>query len=580
MTYDEQFSIVIEDDIPTDLDPELQRQLIRQKYEPETSSGTVDVIGILRIDSPTPRGIDYLVRVGSTFSGRAALTDLFRMERYRKAEGLESITAARPLFPLLRDSVTDVQCDAESLGVIARPNKNSVVVGAVDLGLDLEHRNFRNPGSNTTRVESLWDQRTDPPVNPPRYGYGRELGAPQIDAALLNGTVRELYPPSFFNSVAIDHATPVLDIAAGNGEQTSEKGVAPNATLIFVEIDPRKGSKGLYDGVDYIFSKSGTRPTVINISLGTNSGPHDGTTSLDLAFTEHLKIPNRAIVISSGNSGNDSTHASGYVAPGSRRVLEWRIREVPVEPSQMSIWFEGRSSLSISLIPPDSGVELPHVALGETATVWRGKALAGVIINRSKDPNNHDNDLEITLRPVASSGVWGVVLSSNDAMPVHFDAWIEISRQQSFFDHDSDPRKTLNGIACGPATIAVGAYDIRMPHQRALCEFSASGPTRTGSPIHLLAAPGLGVTAARKGLSNDIDSPGTSFSAPHVTGAIALMLAAVSRDVTADEIAKALCDHCAPTDDTDPQRLGAGALDGAAAVKAILSRDKGPSREP
>ena len=37
----------------------------------------------------------------------------------------------------------------------------------------------------------------------------------------------------------------------------------------------------LLEALRYIFDKAGTRPCVINISLGTNGGPHDGTTLVE-----------------------------------------------------------------------------------------------------------------------------------------------------------------------------------------------------------------------------------------------------------------------------------------------------------
>ena len=86
-----------------------------------------------------------------------------------------------------------------------------------------------------------------------------------------------------------------MDIAAGNGRGSGFPGVAPGADLIFVELSSRiddpatesfGNSKRLLEAVDYIFRKATAlgRPAVVNLSLGTFGGPHDGTTPVEEFF--------------------------------------------------------------------------------------------------------------------------------------------------------------------------------------------------------------------------------------------------------------------------------------------------------
>ena len=86
--------------------------------------------------------------------------------------------------------------------------------------------------------------------------------------------------------------TYVMDICAGNGGGSDAPGFAPEADMVFVDVShsdiPFVGpqvvgssfgdSTQLLEAVRYIFDKAGDRPCVVNISLGTNGGPHDGTT--------------------------------------------------------------------------------------------------------------------------------------------------------------------------------------------------------------------------------------------------------------------------------------------------------------
>jgi len=78
----------------------------------------------------------------------------------------------------------------------------------------------------------------------------------------------------------------VMDIAAGNGQATGRSGVAPAADLIFVHIYGGDVAREesfpltLLEAVDYIFTKAAElgKSAVVNLSLGTHGGPHDGST--------------------------------------------------------------------------------------------------------------------------------------------------------------------------------------------------------------------------------------------------------------------------------------------------------------
>src|SRR4029079_18346313 len=237
-------------------------------------------------------------------------------------------------------------------------NGSDVIIGIVDRGCDFAHRNFRDD-SGYTRLLYLWDQRRtaeDVRHLPRGFNYGRTFDAARIDGALLQ---TEMDPYSFLDYplAAASHGTHVMDIAAGNGKGTGRPGVAPKADLIFVDLangdaDPfspggplvslqtqaaqRFGteehlgnSRYLLGAVAYIFDKAERlgRPCVVNLSLSTYGGPHDGSTLVEMGFEELLKKPGRAIVISAGNAGEMDIHASGTVAKGRTKSLAWEFEE-------------------------------------------------------------------------------------------------------------------------------------------------------------------------------------------------------------------------------------------------------------
>ncbi len=117
-----------------------------------------------------------------------------------------------------------------------------------------------------------------------RNAINAALGQPDPYSALGYG------PPPDNAFQQGTHGTHVMDIAAGNGHGSGVPGVAPNADIIFVEVAandiPFSGpnavgksfgdSVQLLEAVKFIFEQAGDRACVINASLGTNGGPHDG----------------------------------------------------------------------------------------------------------------------------------------------------------------------------------------------------------------------------------------------------------------------------------------------------------------
>ena len=102
------------------------------------------------------------------------------------------------------------------------------------------------------------------------------------------------------------------------------------------------------------------------------------------------------------------------------------------------------------------------------------------------------------------------------------------ARPSEFVSHASE-EMTLSVPGTAFSVIAVGAVDASIPIK--VGPFSSYGPTRDRRNKPDVVAPGVQVEAARGGTFDDIrPESGTSMAAPHVTGAIALLLSQ-SREV-------------------------------------------------
>jgi hypothetical protein len=222
-----------------------------------------------------------------------------------------SVEAARKLHPTL-DVVrsNDVSGGGLYLGVtrnaaatdLANATGQGVVVGVVDTGIDFHHLDFIDPISGHSRVQYIWDQ-TDA-VGPaptgvtcPGSNCGTEWTNSQINASIPSGgSVREVDSGG--------HGTHVTGIAAGNGQAGTPGtfvGMAPKADIIFVKTD--FSNAGILDGLSYIAARAGAlgERAVINLSLGGQIDPHDGTSNFDVGVA--AVAASTPVVVAMGNDG-------------------------------------------------------------------------------------------------------------------------------------------------------------------------------------------------------------------------------------------------------------------------------------
>ena len=167
-----------------------------------------------------------------------------------------------------------------------------VVVGIIDTGLDYEHGDFRNE-DGSTRVAWYWDQGEDGGSAPAEFGYGSEWTGAEIDAGQITVTDHGT------------HGTNVAGNAAGNGLAGGhQKGAAPAADIIVVSQSSQNFRAGVADAVKYVFDRAAAmgKPAVVNISLGTYDGSHDGKDAAALFIDSLVNAERgRAVVCAAGN---------------------------------------------------------------------------------------------------------------------------------------------------------------------------------------------------------------------------------------------------------------------------------------
>lgn len=534
----------------TPMDPRLQRLIaLRQRglSKPATSSTRKDEVAVIAKVSDLEAWQSLSeVTMGAVIGGRGddgswvvtGRIPVSRIEFVRTQPFVHSLKAAQRLSRELASTTEEILARPNLLpgGNKARGGRG-VVVGIVDIGCDFAHQNFRTT-SGRTRIRRLWDQHGDT-NSPPGFNYGTLYTSTAINAALQAANPYQAlgYGPDPFEAA---HGTHVMDIAAGNGRGSGVPGVAPGAELIFVEIAssdiPWQGSEvvgknfgdsvQLLEALAFIFQAAGAKPCVVNVSLGTNGGPHDGSTLVEQGIDRLLEqTPDRAVVIAASNSYADGIHAEGTVPKGGRHDLPWVVGEGDITQNELELWYPGEGRLSVEILQPD-GTSLGKVGPNESGTVSSDGEVVLFVANRLHDPNNGDNMIGVFLNTKAPTGRWTLRLKDEAGRSTPFHAWVERDDAgQSSFPPPHDGTHTIGSISCGRHTLVVGSYDAHKP-ALPLSWFSSAGPTRDGRPKPEVSAPGHDVVAARsRSKTGTTRMSGTSMAAPAVTGAVALLLA-------------------------------------------------------
>lgn len=581
-----------------DMDPGLQRLVERRRrgIVPGTTSSTDrgEVAVVAKVgDFETWRGLSEVrspTRIAPASGGEIVTgrVPLHRIEKLRQMEWVYSLKPARPLRPSLAATTADLAATPSSLPKLASGAAGrGTVIGIVDYGCDFVHRNFRK-ADGSTRLVALWDQAgTATPDSPSGYGAVHEALA--IDAALR---AKDPYEALGYRPGASSHGTHVMDIAAGNGGGTKVAGVAPHADIVFVGISPEDvpweganlveksfgDSVRLLEALRFIFDRAGDRPCVVNVSLGTNGGPHDGSTLVEQGIDDLLEEkPDRAVVIAAGNAYDDGIHTAGQVTEGVTIELKWVIPPNDPSDNELEIWYGKGDVFSLTLVDPE-GIDRGTVGLGESARLKDDKGDTAVFIaHRRGDPNNGDNVIGVFLERRFGAGTWTIRITGVSVSDGRYHAWIERDdRAPSAFAPPHVHACTLGSISTGRWSIVVGSYDAHKP-TRPVSWFSAAGPTRDGRQKPEVCAPGHDVWAAdAETMTRSRRDSGTSMAAPAVAGVVAVLLGearSLGISLTAADVQKSVCDCARPISRSGwDDREGWGRVDLAAAIGALHQR--------
>lgn len=518
--------------------------------------------------------------------------------------------SALPELAALVDRIEFSQPLAEAPQPVAAPSADvgsggpppAVVVGVIDSGGAPLNRAFRESDADDapTRLLSYWDQtqaaRSGPWKRPPA-GYGRELDAAALKA--LCGRARDasqeraLYLGELDMSDrawtadqgGVDHATHVLDTLAGLPLKAAFPGAAKpaladaasRAALVLVSVPgglPGQATGApsalqVLDALHHIRRVARRHApkalVVVNISLGVQAGPRDGSLLLVRAIDELMaKDPGLLVLIAAGNRGRQPMIASGSVAGGKQAEpvsVRWRLRPEDPTDSFLEAWWPvaSRPDLQFRVTLP-GGAPSPWVGAGyQIGWEQDGVALARLSVLAS-------GRACLALAPVAGArrrqipgGCWSLACRNRSDEPVPL--WVMVQGDQPDFSllpnvpvsqsYLEQARGLFLGAAGAHNVLCTGRYPISvgagsLENQRAAW-YSAPVDGKVPRPggVHLLAAadeavltPGLLGAGVLSGTW--VRMRGTSVAAPVAARQIVNALAEGPRPSRAEQWRQAL----------------------------------------
>lgn len=452
-------------------------------------------------------------------------------------------------------------------------------IAILDSGVDYRHPDFCT-ADGATRILTYWDQTLDyDGMN--RYGVGRIFSREELDrlltAAAGSGAPGSGVPGDLPVSVSSagtavpdmeaddgapgggapggqtvsapateaplpepsadfsGHGTHIAGICAGNGRASGgrNRGAAPESSLLVVKLKNDADSvftdyANLMMAVDYVvrFASDAALPLSINISYGSNDGPHDGSGLMERYLNNCIFYGKNVVVTATGNEGISRRHSHVQVSEDTRNAVPFSV--APGENSlYLQLFKHYGDTFTYRLSPPDGSGE---ILIPGRAGIYRfslGNNLIRLIIS---DPTPYQSlqELFLVLLPSASglslsSGVWQFHIQAESVVSGSVNLWLP-SREATnaatgFLSPSVDGTLTIPSTAAN--VISVSGYNSTTD---TFASFSGRGFLR--GPVSDkpdLTAPAVNILSTAPGGGYSIKS-GTSLAAPFVSGAASLLM--------------------------------------------------------
>lgn len=410
---------------------------------------------------------------------------------------------------------TDLQSNRESCILQASSaysvTGKGVIIGFIDSGIDYTHPAFMDENGDS-RIEYIYDLNNGAIYNKNKINQAIKFNDPYSIVPERDET---------------GHGTHVVgDACAGGRIPSKYRGAAPEASIIMV-----KGGRGrwilssqIMKGLKFLLDKSKEldMPLVVNISLSTNDGAHNGTSLLEQYISIISNLERVTIVIAAGNEGDAGHHTGDNLQKFQNQAFNIASDERLVV---INIFKTVLPDITINLIGP-TGQQSGEIEISQGYRSGNiGRDRYDIYISGPK-PFELESEIQIMLSPISSEylvgGTWSIEINVINDYIGKYSIWLPISEGLNPETKFLKPIQlnTLGIPATVTSIIAVGSYD---SITKALSSFSGRG--RDTQCIELIrpdiVAPGERILGPLPGGGYD-SKTGTSMAAPQVAGICAL----------------------------------------------------------
>lgn len=386
-----------------------------------------------------------------------------------------------------------------------------VLVGFIDSGIDYTHPAFLD-SNGETRIEYIYDLSNE----------GKVYDKNKINEAIKSNNPYSIVPENDITG----HGTHVAGCACGGGNIPVEyRGIAQQASIIMVKgaVGRWVLSSDIMKGIKFLIDKSKelNMPLVINLSLSTNDGAHNGTSLLEQYIKITSNLERVTIVIAAGNEGDAAHYTSGTLKGMQSRSLNIAIDE---EQVIINLYIPILPTISINIVS-STGERSGDIDIREGYFQGNiGRDRFDIYVSGAK-PFELNSDIQIILTPISnkylSYGQWTIEIETLDEYSGKFSMWLPISeglnKETKFLSPDIF--NTLGIPATVDNIIAVGSYNSTT---NTISTFSGKGNNDSGQIIRPdIVAPGEDIGGPVPNNSYDIKT-GTSMATPQVSGICAL----------------------------------------------------------
>lgn len=409
----------------------------------------------------------------------------------------------------------------------------NVVIAFVDTGIRYQDTVFRDAAGNS-RILAIWDQTIQTGNLPEGFEYGSEYTQEDINEALRSDNPLMVVPSTDTNG----HGSKMAAIAAGSSiENASFLGAAPDSQIVVVKLKevkpyireyykipdgvPCYGETDILLALAYLqkFVQILQRPMVVCLGIGTSTGDHTGSGSLETYINMLSRKKSQVYVVAGGNEGNASHHYHGEIT--TREM--YKDVQLRVDDDEkgfiMDLWGEAPYFYNVTVrTPGGEGIQWinPRSTQPQEFTFVFEKTR--IIIEYFWIEQTSGAELIRFRFTDPTPGVWNIrVSAAGDVAAGIFDIWLPITQflSSSTYFLESNPQITITEPAYAEGVITVANYQSA---NDSIAPSSGRGFARDGFVVPDIAAPGVNVSTPFGGAS------GTSISAAITAGGCAQLL--------------------------------------------------------